>query len=95
MMQKKTIDILVAQQRLTLKTEKSPEEVQKVADLVNSKLAEVLPYGQPISHQVLLLVAMNLADELLKMQSATNELKLDVKNRSQSILSQLEREFTV
>ena len=95
MMQKKTIEILVAQQRLTLKTEKSPEEVQKVADLVNSKLAEVLPYAQPISHQVLLLVAMNLADELLQMKDATKEFKSDVRARSQAILSQLEREFTV
>lgn len=93
MTQKKTVEVLVGQQRLSLKTDKDPLQVQQVADLVNKRLAEIIPPTQPISHQILLLLAMTLAEDLLRAQEDGTKLKNEVKNRSQAILTQLEREF--
>lgn len=93
MTQKKTVEVLVGQQRLSLKTDKDPLQVQQVADLVNKRLAEIVPPTQPFSHQILLLLAMNLAEDLLRTQEDGAKLKTEVKTRSQAILTQLEREF--
>lgn len=95
MTQKKTVEVVVGQQRLSLKTEKDPQQVHQVADLVNKRLAEIIPPTQPISHQVLLLLAMNLAEDLLRHKEDGAKLKNEVKSRSQAILTQLEREFPI
>ncbi len=95
MTQKKTVDVTVGQQRLVLKTDEDPALVHRVADLVNKRLSDILPPSQPISHQVLLLLAMNLAQDLLRQKEEGYRLKSEVKSRSQAILTQLEREFPV
>jgi len=95
MTQKKTVEVLIAQQRLSLKTDQDPARVQQLADLVNNRITAILPFNQPLSHQVLLLLAMTLADELLKAQEEGTTLKTEVKQRSQAILTQLEREFSL
>ena len=86
---------MIAQQRLSLKTDQDPARVQQLADLVNNRISAILPFNQPLSHQVLLLLAMTLADELLKSQEEGSSLKTEVKQRSQAILTQLEREFSL
>lgn len=93
MTQKKTVEVVVGSQRLSLKTDKDPQQVQAVADLVNKRLADIIPATQPISHQILLLLAMNLAEDLLRTTEDGAKLKTEVKARSQAILTQLEREF--
>lgn len=93
MTQKKAVDVVIGPQKLTLRTAEDPLRVQKVAEIVNRRLSEVLPMGQPVSHQVLLLVAMNLADDLLKHQEELGRFKSEVKARSHAILTQLEKEF--
>ena len=82
-------------QRLSLKTDQDPAAVQRVADLVNCRIGEILPPTQPISHQVLLLLAMNLAQDLLEKEDGERKFKSELKTRSQAILTQLEREFPV
>ncbi len=93
MLQKKTVEISVGQQRLSLKTDQDPARVQEIAEFVNQRLNTILPFGQPVSHQILILLAMNLADDLLKERSEVESLKNEVKERSMAILTQLEREF--
>ncbi len=93
MLQKKTVEISVGQQRLSLKTDQDPARVQQIADFVNQRLNNILPFGQPVSHQILILLAMNLADDLLKEKTEVDELKAKIKERSMAILTQLEREF--
>jgi cell division protein ZapA (FtsZ GTPase activity inhibitor) len=95
MTQKKTVEVVVGGQRLSLKTDKDPLQVQQVAELVNKRLAEIIPPTQPISHQVLLLLAMNLAEDILRQKEEGHKLRSEVKSRSQAILTQLEREFPV
>lgn len=95
MTQKKSVEVSIAQQRLSIKTDQDPARVQLLADVVNQRLEKILPFGQPVSHQVLMLLAMMLADDLLKAEESNKIFKTDVKERSQSILTQLEREFPV
>ncbi len=95
MTQKKTVDVTVGQQRLLLRTDQDPALVQRVADLVNMRLADINPPSQPISHQVLLLLTMNLAEDLIRAQENEKRLKTEVRTRSQAILAQLEREFSL
>ncbi len=95
MTQKKTVEVVIGQQKRALKTDKDPLQVQQVADLVNLRLAEIIPPNQPISHQVLLLLAMNLAEDVIRQSEEGQKLRFEVKNRSQAILTQLEREFPV
>ena len=93
MTEKKSVDVFLAQQKLTLKTDQDPADVQRVADYVNSRLAEIQPAGQAPSHQVLLLLTLTLADELLKLREGDAQFRAEVKERSSMILTQLEREF--
>lgn len=95
MTQKKAVEVYVGQQRLVLRTDGDSERVLKVAEFVNKRLGDILPMGQPLSHQVLLLLAMNLAEDLLAKKEESSRLKTQVKERSQAILTQLEREFPI
>lgn len=93
MSQKRTVEVVLAQQKLGLVTDEDPAHVLKTADLVNKKLQEMLSKGQPLSHQVLLLLAMNLGNELLKLKEENKRFKNQVKTRSEAILTRLDREF--
>lgn len=93
MTQKKTVEVMVAQQRLSLKTDQDPARVQAVAEMVNNRLSAILPFGQPVSHQVFIVLAMTLAEELMQANEKATHFKAEVKQRSQSILTQIEREF--
>ncbi len=95
MTQKKSVEVVVGQQRLSLRTDRDPEHVQSVAETVNERLGEILPFGQPISHQVLLLLAMTLAEDMMAAQGELGTLKGEVRQRSRALLAQLEREFPV
>ena len=57
----------------------SPQEVQRLADLVDDKLRALTPGGRPASPQTFLLVAMafahEVADERQRRQAAESELR--------------------
>jgi cell division protein ZapA (FtsZ GTPase activity inhibitor) len=95
MTQKKTVEVVVGQQRLLLRTDGDSGRVTKVAEFVNKRLADIIPPSQPLSHQVLLLLAMNLAEDLMAKSDENARFKSQVKERSQALLTQLEREFPV
>lgn len=93
MKQKQAVEVVIGQQRLSLRTDQDPARVHRIADLVNKRLGDILPFGQPVSHQVLMLLAMNLADSLLAAEDSGAKYMDEVRERSKSILTQLEREF--
>lgn len=93
MAEKKSVDVFIGLQKLSLRTDQNPDEVHAAAELVNRRLNEVLPYGQPLSHQILLLVAMTLADEFLHMQSGLDSFKGQIRERSERLLARLDEEF--
>ncbi len=90
---KKNVEVLVGQHKLNLKTDGDPNRVRRVAESVNARLKEIIPFGQPLSQQHLLVLAMNLADELMRKDDEALKFKAAVKERSQTLLTRLEKEF--
>ncbi|MCO5143949.1 MAG: cell division protein ZapA [Oligoflexia bacterium] len=95
MTQKKSVEIVLGDHKLTLKTDQDPARVQQIAALVNDRLERVMEFGQPMSHQILLLVAMMMGEEILTAEEKSKEMKSHIKAKSQALLTQLEREFPV
>ena len=83
----------------TLMAEESPSYMQKVAALVDAKMGEIMAGGRISRMDAAVLAAANIADELLKQQSSTENLRsqlkgyLDEANRAKNELSECRREI--
>ena len=83
----------------TLMAEESPAYMQKVAALVDVKMTELRSSGRLSRVDAAVLAAMNIADEMLKQQSGTENLRgqlkgyLDEASRAKSELSECKREI--
>ena len=83
----------------TFTAEESPSYMQKVAVLVDTKMSEILQSGRINRVDAAVLAAANIADELLKEQAASenlrNQLKdyLDEANKAKAEASDLRREI--
>lgn len=83
----------------TLMAEESPSYMQKVAALVDTKMGEIMAGGRISRMDAAVLTAANIADELLKQQSSTENLRsqlkgyLDEANRAKNELSECKREI--
>ena len=83
----------------TLMAEESPSYMQKVAALVDGKMSEIMDSGRVSRIDAAVLAAMNIADEMLKQQSGTENLRaqlkgyLDEANRAKSEVSECKREI--
>ena len=83
----------------TLMAEESPSYMQKVAALVDARIGEIMASGRISRIDAAVLAATNIADELLKQQSSTENLRsqlkgyLDEANRAKSELSECKREI--
>ena len=92
-----TVNICVTD--YTLMAEESPSYMQKVAALVDAKMSEIMAGGRISRTDAAVLAAANIADELLKQQSSTENLRsqlkgyLDDANRAKNELSECKREI--
>lgn len=83
----------------TLMAEESPSYMQKVAALVDAKMGEIMASGKVSRMDAAVLAAMNIADEMLKQQSGSENLRgqlkgyLDDANRAKNELSECKREI--
>lgn len=83
----------------TLTAEESPAYMQKVAAMVDVKMSEIMAGGRVSRMDAAVLTAMNIADEMLKQQGSTENLRgqlkgyLDDANRAKSELSECKREI--
>ena len=82
----------------TFTAEEAPSYMQKVAALVDTRMGEIMQGGRINRVDAAVLAAANIADELLKEQTASenlrNQLKdyLDEANKAKSEASDLRRE---
>ena len=87
----RSVKVTVAGQTLAIRTDARPGYVRELAELVDSKIAEVKSATRTVSTQSLaLLVALNLADELQQLRDDQRELKRQVRERSDRILGYLD-----
>lgn len=83
----------------TLMSEDSPAYMQKVAALVDEKMSDITSTGRVSRMDAAVLAAANLADELLKQQAASENLRrqlkgyLDDASKAKAELGECKREL--
>ena len=83
----------------TLMAEESPSYMQKVAALVDGKMNELMTAGHLSRMDAAVLAAVNIADDMLKQQGSTENLRsqlkgyLDEANRAEAELSECKLEI--
>ena len=83
----------------TLMAEESPSYMQKVAALVDGKMTELMTAGHLSRMDAAVLAAVHSADDMLKQQGSTENLRsqlkgyLDEANRAKAELSECKREI--
>jgi cell division protein ZapA (FtsZ GTPase activity inhibitor) len=95
MADKKIVEVVLGQQKLSLRTDTDPAQVQKIADFVNGKLAAIVPKGQIPSQQHLSFLAIQLADELLVSREKDRKFRDQVVTKSEALLTRIEEEFSI
>ena len=93
------ITVSICGEEYTFTAEESPAYMQKVAAMVDSKMASILSAGKVSLTDAAILTAVNIADEYLKCQSSGENLRsqlkgyLDEANRAKAELSECKREI--
>ena len=93
------ITVSICGEDYTLMAEESPAYMQKVAALVDARMNGIMSSGRVSRMDAAVLTAANLADELLKQQMSTENLRsqlkgyLDDANKAKSELSERRREL--
>ena len=93
------VSVTICGQDYTLVAEETATYMQKVGAYVDQKMAEVLSGSKAGRTDAAVLTAINIADELLKAQSASEALRgqikqyLDEAGKAQSEVSELKREI--
>ena len=92
-------DVTINGTDYTLISEESPSYMQKVAAMVDAEMGEIMASGRVGRLDAAVLAAANLADQLLKQQASTENLRsqlkdyLDDANKAKSELSECRREL--
>jgi cell division protein ZapA len=88
----RSVKVTVAGQKLSIRTNAKPTYVKDLASFVSGQLDEVKGHGRTATTQSLaLLAAMNIADELFQLRDKHQKLKREVREKTASILNQLEQ----
>ena len=93
------ITVSICGEEYTLLAEENPSYMQKVAALVDAKMSEIMSAGRVSRMDAAVLAAANMADEMLKQQGSTENLRrqlkgyLDDANKAKSELSECRREL--
>ena len=93
------VTVTISGTEYTLVSEESPSYMQKVATLVDDKMTDIMATGRVSRMDAAVLAAANLADELLKQQTAAENLRrqlkgyLDEAGKAKAELSECKREL--
>jgi cell division protein ZapA len=88
---KRSVTVVVAGLKFQLKTEADEAYVAALARLVNERVDEAkLSARTAPTHQIALLAALNLADELLRTRREAKAFKAKVREKSRTLLGVLE-----
>ena len=93
------ITVTISGTEYTLMSDDAPSYMRRVADMVDGKMEEIMASGRVSRMDAAVLAAANLADELFKQQSASENLRgqlkgyLDDANKAKSELSECKRQI--
>lgn len=87
------VKVSVAGQKISLRTDAKPKYVRELASFVSEKIEEVKVGGRTVTTQSLaIMAALQIADELYQLRANQEQLKRQIKERTERILRYLERE---
>ncbi len=93
---KRSVTVNVAGQRLVLRTDVDERTVHTLAEQVGERMRSVQTHGRAVDTQkVVMLVAMQLAEELHRERAASAELKRKIRDKGRALLAELAREAGV
>jgi cell division protein ZapA len=76
------VNVKIFGQEFTIKGEDSPEYVEELAEFVDKKMREVASASSVItSHKVAILTAINIADELFRLQKEKGDQEENNQNK--------------
>lgn len=88
---KKNFELVILNQKFTIKSDADEKHVKKVADFVNKKMHEIVSANKAISTtHVAILTALNIADDFYKMKNKNKQLAGDWKSRVEDIIKKVE-----
>ena len=91
------ITVTISGTEYTLMSDDAPAHMRRVAEMVDGKMDEIMSSGRVSRMDAAVLAAANLADELLKQQSSTENFRaqlkvyLDDANKAKAELSECKR----
>lgn len=89
---KRSVSVTVAGLKFQLKTEADEAYVAALARLVNDRYDEAKQNARTMpTHQIALLAALNLADELLRTRRDSKAFRAKIRERSRALMTLLER----
>jgi cell division protein ZapA len=83
----KTFEVKILGQRYKVRSDDGEEYIQQLAKYLNEQLTEVQKGTRSVAtHNVAILAALNIADNLFKLREEDTRLKKEVKERVRRIL---------
>jgi cell division protein ZapA len=83
----RTIDVKILGQRYKVRSDEGEEYINDLARYVNDQIGEVQKTTKTVAtHNLAILAAMNIADNLFKAEQRENQIKKEVRERVRRIL---------
>jgi cell division protein ZapA len=92
---KRTVDVSILGQKFRIKSEESEDYVENVARYVDSKVKEATVGKTSASIQMVLLAAMNIADDLFRNKRESEKKIKTVEERISNMIELIEEEGSV
>ncbi len=84
-------DVNIAGYTLTVKTDRSAEHMERLCQLLNERVREVQKSGVTANYlHVVMLAAMRLADEVLRLKGQMDDEKRSLEQKSKDLLQTLD-----
>jgi cell division protein ZapA len=83
----KTVEVKLLGQRFKVRSDEGEQYVQELAQYVSQQLVEVQRNSQAVAtHNVALLAALNIADNLFKLREENTQLRKEIRERVRKVL---------
>ena len=89
---KRSVEVQLLGQRMVLRSDASPEQLQRLATFVKRKSDEISATGPISTTKLALLVALNIAEDYFRALEDGSAFKRQVASKSRSLLAELEQE---
>lgn len=85
-----TVEVSILGQRMVLKADADPRHLERVASFVKRKVDELGAQSTAPVQKLALLVALNIADDYLRVIDESREFRREVAAKSKALLNELE-----